>query len=141
MVKKITKITFMILVSFLLFFTMQVPIVQASNISIDTVTDGADNFFEAGKNHKDESGQPVQPFDQTSLKNVSDVVYNILLIIGIIAAVIMGLVIGIKLMLGSASEKAEIKQLIPPYVVGCIVVFGAFAIWKIVVELFNQTQA
>lgn len=141
MMKKMAKIIFIVLISFLLFFTIQVPIVQANDVSIDDITGGADNFFQAGQNHKDASGNDVQPFDQTSLKNVSDVVYNILLIIGIIAAVIMGLVIGIKLMIGSASEKAEIKQLIPPYVVGCIVIFGAFAIWKIVIELFNQTQA
>ena len=141
MIRKFEKVILVVLSILALFFTVQVPVVQASNVSIDDVTEGAESFLQAGQKHEDESGLPAQPFDQTSLKNVSDVVYNILLIIGIIAAVIMGLVIGIKLMLGSASEKAEIKQLIPPYVVGCIVVFGAFAIWKIVVELFNQTQA
>ena len=42
-------------------------------------------------------------------------------------------------MMGSASQKAETKELIIPYIVGCVVVFGAFIIWKIVIELFNQT--
>lgn len=43
------------------------------------------------------------------------------------------------MMMGSASQKAETKELIVPYVVGCVVIFGAFTIWKIVIELLNQT--
>ena len=43
-------------------------------------------------------------------------------------------------MTGSVSERAETKQLIAPYIVGCVVVFGAFTIWRIVVEIINKTQ-
>ncbi len=140
MFSKMNKIVLIILFFLILFIIIQSPVVQAEDVSIGTIIDGADDFVDKGSTHTDEEGQPVQPFDQDSLKKVSDIVYNISLILGIVVAVIIGLIIGIKLMIGSASEKAETKQLIPPYVVGCVIVFGAFAIWKIVVELFNQTQ-
>ena len=78
--------------------------------------------------------------DSDGLKEVSSTVYNILLMVGIIAAVIVGLSIAIKIMTGSVTEKAEHKQMLIPYIAGCIIVFGAFTIWKIVVELLNQTQ-
>lgn len=61
--------------------------------------------------------------------------YNALLIIGIIIAVIVGAILGIKFMMGSVGEKADIKKLLVPYVVGCIIVFGAFGIWKLVVTI------
>ena len=45
---------------------------------------------------------------------------------------------GIKFMIGSVEEKAEIKAALVPFVIGCIVVFGAFGIWKIVVTIGNN---
>ena len=50
-------------------------------------------------------------------------------------AVIVLLVIGIKYMMGSASEKAEYKKTMIPYLVGAILIFGASAITKVVVGL------
>lgn len=38
-------------------------------------------------------------------------------------------------MLGSIEEKANIKESLIPFVIGCIVVFGAFGIWRIFVSL------
>lgn len=75
--------------------------------------------------------------DKTELENTSDFVYNLLLGIGIIVAVIVGSILGIKYMVGSAEEKAEYKETLIVYLIGCIVVFGAFGIWKIVVNIFN----
>ena len=103
------------------------------NVTAEDITGGAKNFIQAGS--KEEN-----PLNVDNIKNVSDVVYNILLTVGIIVAVIMGLIIGMKYMTGSVSQKAETKELLTPYIVGCVIIFGAFAIWKIVVELLNQTQ-
>ena len=38
-------------------------------------------------------------------------------------------------MIGSAEEKAQIKDALIPFVIGCIVIFGAFGIWKIFVTM------
>lgn len=105
--------------------------IDDSTLTVDDITGGANTFLESGKDSED-------PLDSERIKTVSDFVYNILLIVGIVIAGIIGLVIGIKFMLGSVSEKAETKELLIPYIVGCIVVFGAFAIWKLVVEILNQ---
>ena len=41
-------------------------------------------------------------------------------------------------MLGSIEEKANIKESLIPFVIGCIVVFGAFGIWRIFVSLGSK---
>ena len=57
--------------------------------------------------------------------------YNILLAVGVAVAVIVGGIIGLRFMtVTSAEEKAEITKLLIPYLIGCIVVFGGFAIWR-----------
>lgn len=61
------------------------------------------------------------------------------LVAGIIIAVLVGAVLGIKIMVASVEEQAKIKELMVPYIVGCIVIFSAFTIWKIVVTIGNQS--
>ena len=38
-------------------------------------------------------------------------------------------------MLGSVDEKAQVKDAIVPFVIGCMVVFGAFGIWRIFINI------
>lgn len=131
-VKGIVKIIFIVIIMLMLAI-LNPNIVKADDVTVEDIKGGVGNFMNAGKTQNN-------PLNQEGLKNVSDVVYNVLLAVGIIAAVIVGLIIGIKYMLGSVAEKAETKELLAPYIVGCVIIFGAFAIWKIIVELLNQTQ-
>ena len=41
-------------------------------------------------------------------------------------------------MIASAEDKAEIKEALVPYILGCVLIFGAFAIWKIVITILNN---
>lgn len=103
----------------------------SSDTSLSDVISGGDSFIDAGK---DGSAK----IDKGSLQNASSSIYNILLICGMIVAVLIGAILGIKFMIGSVEEKAEIKAALVPFVIGCIVVFGAFGIWKIVVTIGNN---
>lgn len=103
----------------------------SSGKSIDDVIEDAKNFI--GK-AKDDIGT----IEETSLQNFSNVFYNIFLTVGTAIAVIAGTIIGIKYMLGSVEEQADVKKMLVPYVVGCIVVFGSFGIWKLVIEIMNN---
>lgn len=48
---------------------------------------------------------------------------------------IWGTFIGIQFIVASAEDKAKLKESLVPYIVGCIVIFGAFTIWSVVVNL------
>ena len=62
-------------------------------------------------------------------------IVNIIQIVGIVIAVIVLLVIGIKYMIGSASEKAEYKKTMIPYVVGAVLVFAGTSLVKVIYSL------
>lgn len=70
-----------------------------------------------------------------SIKNVSGSVLGILQTVGVAVAVIILIVLGIKYMMGSASEKAEYKKTMIPYLIGAIFIFAAPTIANIVYEL------
>lgn len=94
----------------------------------DMISDG-DEFLNAG----DES-----TIEAKSLKGLSGRIYNILLEIGVGLSVIIGIILGIKFMLSGVEEKAEVNKMIWVYVVGCVVTFGSFGIWKLVVSILEQ---
>ena len=98
--------------------------------SLDDMIGDADKFI----NNAGDS-----PISSQSLQDFSKKFYNIFLTIGVIISVLVGSVLGIKFMIGGAEEKAHIKELLVPYVVGCIAIFGAFAIWKIVVTILSNS--
>lgn len=62
-------------------------------------------------------------------------IVNIIQVIGIVVAVIVLLVIGIKYMMGSASEKAEYKKTMIPYLVGAVLVFAGTSLVKVIYSL------
>lgn len=75
---------------------------------------------------------------QDKLKKPSSEIYNILTSFGMIAAVVVGVILGIQYMFSAAEEKAKVLETIMPYLIGCLVTFGAFGIWKILVNtLYN----
>ena len=96
--------------------------------SLDDMIGDADRFINSAGD---------STISQTSLQKFSKTYYNILFTIGVVVATLVGLVLGIRFMISGAEGKANIKELLVPYIVGCVVVFGAFAIWKLLVSILS----
>ena len=56
-------------------------------------------------------------------------------IVGIVIAVVILLVLGIKYMMGSAEEKAEYKKSMIPYIVGAVLIFASTTIVGVVYDM------
>lgn len=76
--------------------------------------------------------------EKEKLNEGQSLIFNILLAVGVILTVIIGGYLGIKFMMASAEDKAQIKEMMIPYVLGCVVIYGAFGIWKIVITVLDQ---
>lgn len=117
---------FFILIIFILMIC-STHIVQATTIS--NIIQGADGFITNGSSSDMIAGDKI--------KNLSDIIYNVLLILGTVIAVIVGSVLGIQFITGSVEQKAKVKDSLIPFVIGCIVIFGAFGIWKLVITILR----
>lgn len=106
---------------------------EETNGSANTLDDmiaDADNFVSAaGKSNK---------INNAELADLSGTIYNIALQIGVAVAVLAGMALGIKFMISGVDEKADVKKALTVYIVGCVVIFGAFGIWKLVVEIVQK---
>ena len=70
----------------------------------------------------------------TKVQSVGNQIATIIRNVGIVLAVLILMVLGIKYMMGSAEEKAEYKKTMIPYLIGAVVLFGASAIATMVIN-------
>lgn len=100
----------------------------------DSIISGANDFISTGEQEV-KNGNTIE---QGELVNTSNDIYNIVLAIAMVVAVAVGIVLGIKFMTSGVDEQAKIKEMLVPYVAGCIVVFGSIGIWKLAVNVFSK---
>lgn len=129
--KSIIKILGKIILVILIIQMLYIPNNVHATDHWESVIEKGDEFLELGKDSTTKS-------DKAEVQTAVDFAYNALLVIGIAASVIIGVILGIKYMTQSVEEQAKIKETLIAYVVGCIVTFGAFGIWKIVIEILKQ---
>ena len=126
--KKTTKISLFLLV--ILIFINSFSTVVIANNDIDEQIGKAEEFLNLGKDAKN-------PIDPKASATVENFIYNILLLLGIAVALIWGMILGIKFVMGTIEEKVDVKKGLIAYLIGCIVIFGAFGIWKIIVSILS----
>lgn len=120
-------------ISILILFILIITITNNS-YAIGSIISDSDNFLEEGVTVEETLG--TEGVEQ--LKSTSNDLFKLLTAIGIVLMFIVGIIIGIQFMVASAEDKAKVKEALIPYIVGCIVIFGAFTIWSLVVNMGQQ---
>ena len=131
---KIIKIT-----TTMLFLIMIIVNLSCNSFAANSLSE----ILEQGKDFI-EGGELIYKHDniinETTLKQTSKSIVNILTALGIVVALVIGVVIGIKIITGTVEEKAKIKEALIPYIVGCVIVFGGFTIWSNVINMGNAME-
>ena len=73
--------------------------------------------------------------DQTDIQKLGSRIVGVIQIAGVVIAVVVILVIGIKYVIGSAEEKAEYKKTMIPYIVGAILIFAGATIVNVLYSM------
>lgn len=105
----------------------------SQSYALSDLISGADSFINKGETATGAS----DTLSQSSVVDMSNKILGVLIPLGSVVAVLMAGYLGIKFMTGGAEDKANVKEMLVPYVVGCIVVFGGFTMWKLVVQVLG----
>ncbi len=97
-------------------------------------------IIDDGKSFIDKADKSKTPISEQGLKDVSGFLYNVLLAAGVVIAVIVATVLGVQFMMGGAEGQAKVKEMLLPFVVGCIIVFGGFGFWKIAITIGEKFE-
>ena len=74
------------------------------------------------------------------LTKVGNNIVTIIQVVGIVIAVIVLLVIGIKYIIGSAEQKAEYKKTMIPYIVGAVLIFAGTSLVRVIYSLSTSVS-
>lgn len=98
------------------------------------------DIFTVGKNFINQGTSAGQVMENTiKNENIIIPIFNLILGIGVIIAVVVGIVIAVKLMTGGVDAKADMKGLLTPYIISVIVLVSAWTIWKIALNFLQGT--
>lgn len=134
MTNKVLKVMIKIILLMLIIQTIYISKTEA--LSLDGIFKTGDNFINEGKTESPKN----EAINYEEFRLTTNNIGSVLTTLGIVLAVIIGGILGIQIMWGSIEQQVKAKEMIMPYVVGCIVIFGAFGIWKLAVTIFSQLQ-
>lgn len=120
--KKNKKIIMLIITIFTIAF-MIVPIISKATID--------PNDFQPGN--------PSQA-DVTKIANIANPIIGTIKVAGIVIAVIILTIIGIKFMTGSIEEKAEYKKVLPGYFIGAIMVVAISQFIAVIIDIVTNIK-
>lgn len=120
--KKIFKVIFVVII------LLNLCILKVN--AIDSIIQGADDFLNT---------EQSDLLNKESVKKVSDRLFSVFMAVGVALILTVGVILGIQFMMGSIEEKVKVKEALIPYVIGAIVIFGAFGIWSVVYEALSGT--
>ena len=72
------------------------------------------------------------------VKDLGGKLMGVLQTVGVVVAVIILIVLGIKYMKAQPEERGKLKQQLIGLVISGIVIFGAFTIWRIAYNFFEE---
>lgn len=104
------------------------------NHTVDEIVEEAQEFINIGKKSNKTT------LNGWNIREGSNTIYKILLSVGIVIATAVGAYLGLKFIMSSAEDKAQVKEALIPYIIGCIVIFGAFIIWQLAINLFGSVD-
>ena len=79
--------------------------------------------------------------DTSEVVSIANVIVGAIRVLGIVASVRALMVIGIKYMTGSISERAEYKKTMIPYIVGALIFFALTQLLGLIIELIDGAQS
>lgn len=126
--KSIVKKIFLILVILIILFSLNTKVFAMSEIISD-----AQGFLQ-------KADQSKANIEVSGLQDLSGYIYNILLSIGVVVSVIVATMLGVQFMLGGAEGQAKVKEMLIPFVVGCVIVFGGFGFWKLAITFGEKLE-
>lgn len=76
----------------------------------------------------------------TEIQNFGGNIMGVINVVGVVVAVVVLMVIGIKYMMGSAEEKAEYKKTMIPYIVGAVLIFAGTSLVRVIYSLSTSVS-
>lgn len=73
--------------------------------------------------------------ETTEVQNFGKAIVSVTRVLGVVVAVVVLLILGIKYMIGTTQERADYKKTMVPYIIGAIIIFASTTIVGVIYDL------
>ena len=130
---KINKIIIKVLILSIIFFIF---LNIQNTVKAGEFIENAEDFLKLPQEN-----QTDEVISEDGLVEISNSLLSILFPVGIVVSVVVTAILGAQFMWGSTENKAEVKQALVPWGISIFVLFSAYAIWKVVVDILSSATA
>lgn len=130
---KINKIIIKVLILSIIFFIF---LNIQNTVKAGEFIENAEGFLRLPQDN-----QSDEVISEDGLVEISNSLLSILFPVGIVVSVVVTAILGAQFMWGSTENKAEVKQALVPWGISIFVLFSAYAIWKVVVDILSSATA
>ena len=130
---KINKIIIKVLILSIIFFIF---LNIQNTVKAGEFIENAEGFLRLPQDN-----QSDEVISEDGLKQISNSLLSILIPVGIVVSVVVTAILGAQFMWGSTENKAEVKQALVPWGISIFVLFSAYTIWKVVVDILSSATA
>lgn len=120
-----------IILTMLLIFAFATAVHADTSLNWDSIRKSADDFVNAGEKQQLISTDKI-------IENVVPI-GQMLTTLGVVVLFGALLILGIKYMMAQPEERGKLKQQLIGVVVSGVVIFGAYTIWRLVYNFFDET--
>lgn len=92
------------------------------------------SFAMADINPNDYKPGAISKTDSGKIVNLANPIIGVIKVVGIVVLVVVLLIMGIKYMVGSVSEKADYKKSMLPYLIGTIFIVGITEVIAFIID-------
>lgn len=125
------KFIAVLILSIILLINM--PIYSNATSTLEDILTAGKSFLNI---EDSENSNPIATPSEDELQDLSNRVSGVLLTIALIVTLISGVIMGINFTIQSVEDKAKIKESMVPWIIGIIISFGAYGIWRITMSIF-----
>lgn len=118
----------------ILFIAFVITVMLTDNVKATEIMEDAKSFLDQGESQRNEGALKNVSSTNTKFEELAGFFWGI----GVGVALLTTATMGIKLLMASAGERADLKKEMIPYSIGLVVIFGALTIWKILIQLFES---
>lgn len=132
--KKLSKVLLASLVALMMMFSFAQPVVFAEETKTDAAS-SASQAMQTLDDLKKKTEETANKGDTSAATEIGAKVINWIWGISIVVAVVVLMIIGLKFIMGSTSEKAEYKKSLIPVVVGVLILVFATTIVRVLFSI------
>lgn len=120
------------IIKIVLIFIIIIGAFGTNTVNANSIWEQSKNWLQTGESQRNNSA--INESSYTGFEELAGLVWGL----GVFIILIIGTILGIRYIMSTPEQKAQLNTALIAYLVGTVIILGASAVWKLAVEIFED---